>query len=245
MPKIGPLIYLATTLVFGLTTLWPTPAVSSEGFSWPVGCIPGISCTGWQFRIGYPDVDRAGRSSKCGPPGYLGHMGTDIVVSSVDQGVSVLAAADGIVRWIEDGKFDRCPNAEQKDCDDSLRSMIPLGAQGTSLGFNAGNFVVVEHTGADGRYLTFYAHLRRGSLNVVPGQPVTRGQKIALVASSGNSQVPHLHFGVYRQNGSVYKPVDPWKGPCNLAMPDGLWETEPPYQKNYAHQAPAGASPLR
>lgn len=222
-------------IISALTLLSACSSAAAESFSWPIGCVPGINCSGWQFRIGYPDIERAGRSSKCGPPGYPGHLGTDIVVSAVDQMVPVLAAADGIVRWVEDGKFDRCPNDSQGDCDDRTRSRLPLSdGETASLGFNAGNYAVIEHIRPDGRFLTLYAHLRSGSLSVLPGALVVRGQQIATVGSSGNSQVPHLHFGVYRQSGSSYTPIDPWRGPCNTAQPDGLWESEPPYQKLYA-----------
>jgi murein DD-endopeptidase MepM/ murein hydrolase activator NlpD len=38
------------------------------------------------------------------------------------------------------------------------------------------------------------AHLRRGSLRVRVGDPVTAGQPLAECGNSGNSTEPHLHF---------------------------------------------------
>lgn len=207
-------------------------SAEEPGFSWPISCVPGVDCAGTHFRIGYPDVSGTGLSFACSKPGYLGHQGTDIVVSSVEQGVHALAAADGVVRWTADGRFDRCPSDTEHDCDEQEKSELSSGNnKGATLGFNAGNFVMVEHTMADTRYLTLYAHLRKGSLTVAPGQKIVRGQHLGDVASSGNSQIPHLHFGVYKAEGGMYRPVDPWKGTCN-ATSEGLWVSAVPYRTN-------------
>lgn len=56
-----------------------------------------------------------------------------------------------------------------------------------------GNHIVLAHD--DGTYST-YAHLKRGSLRVDPGQRVEAGQIIAACGNSGNSTEPHLHFQV-------------------------------------------------
>lgn len=209
-----------------------TASAEESGFSWPISCIPGIDCTGTHFRIGYPDVGGTGLSYACSKPGYLGHQGTDIVVSSIEQGVRTLAAADGVVRWTENGRFDRCPDDTEHDCDEQEKSGLPPGNdKGATLGFNAGNFVVIEHTLDNTRYLTLYAHLRKGSLAVTPGQKITRGQYLGDVASSGNSQIPHLHFGVYKAEGAMYRPVDPWKGSCNTSS-EGLWTSAVPYRSD-------------
>lgn len=205
-------------------------AAEDAGFSWPISCVPGVDCAGTHFRIGYPDVGGTGLSYACSKPGYLGHQGTDIVVSSVEQGVHALAAADGVVRWTADGRFDHCPSDTEHDCDEQEKSDLATGrGTGATLGFNAGNFVVVEHTLGSIRYLTLYAHLRKGSLTVAQGQKVVRGQHLGDVASSGNSQIPHLHFGVYKAEGTMYRPVDPWKGACNTSS-DGLWASTTPYR---------------
>lgn len=224
----------AFSLYFLCLLLCCAPAASAEenGFSWPISCIPGVDCAGTHFRIGYPDVGGTGLSFACSKPGYLGHQGTDIVVSSVEQGVKALAAADGIVRWTADGRFDHCPNEAEHDCDEQEKSELTSErGKGATLGFNAGNFVVVEHIRDDARYLTLYAHLRKGSLKVAPGQKLVRGQHVGDVASSGNSQIPHLHFGVYKAEGAMYRPVDPWKGACNTSS-DGLWAFSVPYRSD-------------
>jgi len=45
----------------------------------------------------------------------------------------------------------------------------------------------------EGQYV-LYAHLRPGSIRVKPGDQVRRGDVIAEVGNSGQSDAPHLHF---------------------------------------------------
>ncbi|MEU5880655.1 M23 family metallopeptidase [Spirillospora sp. NPDC047279] len=58
-------------------------------------------------------------------------------------------------------------------------------------GFLFGNHLIIDL--GDGTYAAF-AHLRRGSLRVKPGDRVRAGDHIADVGNSGNSSEPHLHF---------------------------------------------------
>ena len=64
-----------------------------------------------------------------------------------------------------------------------------------------GNYVVIAH--GDG-FLTLYGHLDR--IEVSPGEPVSQGQQIGLLGSTGWSTGPHVHFEI-RKNG-VY--TDPY-----------------------------------
>jgi urea transporter len=84
----------------------------------------------------------------------------------------VLAAADGTVVAVENDVPDNA-----------------IGAM--DLDRNWGNHVLVQH-GA-GLY-SLVAHLARGSVKVVKGQYVRRGEVIGLCGSSGRSPRPHLHF---------------------------------------------------
>lgn len=56
--------------------------------------------------------------------------------------------------------------------------------------FVLGNHVIVDH--GDGVFAA-YAHLRRGSLHVRPGDRVGAGEPLGEVGNSGNTTEPHLH----------------------------------------------------
>lgn len=63
-----------------------------------------------------------------------------------------------------------------------------------------GNCIVIDH--GNGLW-TLYAHIQNGGLLVDEGDKVNRGDKIALVGSTGNSTGPHLHFEVRKNEVSV------------------------------------------
>ena len=55
----------------------------------------------------------------------------------------------------------------------------------------AGNHVLIDH--GNGEY-TLLAHLRRGSVEVKPGEIVRAGQPVGRCGNSGNTSEPHLHM---------------------------------------------------
>ena len=71
---------------------------------------------------------------------------------------------------------------------------------GVSGGY--GNLVKIDHGNG---MQTYYAHCSK--LLVSQGQHVSKGEKIALVGSTGNSTGPHLHFEVII-NGNCVNPLD-------------------------------------
>jgi hypothetical protein len=212
------------------------------GLAWPIECTLGVDC-----QVTYPDIDGDGKAFDCGLPGYEGHQGTDISIgwSKMDEGTDVYAAADGEVLWVFDGKYDRCPDAKEPDCQKPGEPMGPdvdagfmvctsasdaycLGTKYTTgcyFCFWGGNVVVLRHPGHPEVFATRYDHLRKGSIVVTAGQKVSRGQKLAQVGSAGNSTGPHLHFEVW--SGGFYVLADPWAGPCGPNKDHSLWEKQP------------------
>lgn len=93
-------------------------------------------------------------------------------------GKEILAVADGVIESARDGLPDE-----------------PAGKapEGMTLDRAAGNYIV-QDIGA-GSY-ALYAHLKPGSLRIKKGDMVRRGQTIALLGNSGNSDGPHLHFHI-------------------------------------------------
>jgi len=65
-----------------------------------------------------------------------------------------------------------------------------------------GNTIVVDHMNG---YISLYAHLMDGGINVGCGQIVYGGSTIGYMGSTGNSSGSHLHFEI-RYNGA---PVNP------------------------------------
>lgn len=213
----------------------------SEKLAWPVACTIGETC---MSPIGYPDIDGDWAAFDCGDPGYLGHIGTDISNLDATPGTDILAAADGQVVWVLDGRFDDCvlsisehpdcaepslepgPNVVSGylNCTDS-RPEFCEGSSGSESCYwctYGGNQIAIRHYGTPGVFATTYDHLKLGSATVSPGDWVTKGQKIAEMGSAGRSTGAHLHFGVW---GSGYgQLVDPWAGPCGPNTTETLWE---------------------
>jgi hypothetical protein len=93
-------------------------------------------------------------------------------------GVPVYAVADGRVVNLYDKAEEQTPGQPK-------RGIVP-----ENIG---GNMLVVDIGG--GNY-AFFAHLQPGSLRVKLNDHVKRGQIIALLGNTGNSDAPHLHFHV-------------------------------------------------
>ncbi|MCI5060116.1 MAG: M23 family metallopeptidase [Alphaproteobacteria bacterium] len=129
---------------------------------------------------------------------YDSHKGTDFALpdaKAMEEGVDVLAAADGIVQKIRDGEPDLwADEAKLKEIQDARKE--------------CGNAVLIDHGSAR---QTIYCHLKKNSIVVKKGQEVTRGEKIAQVGLSGFTQFPHLHFGVIWENAII----DPFTGQTN------------------------------
>jgi murein DD-endopeptidase MepM/ murein hydrolase activator NlpD len=95
-------------------------------------------------------------------------------------GADVFAVADAQVVSVRDG----IPDIEPFD-PDRLKSLT-----GETLGGNA----IVLDLGND--LFAFYGHLQPGSIVVREGDQVRKGQVLARLGSSGNSDAPHLHFQI-------------------------------------------------
>lgn len=85
-----------------------------------------------------------------------------------------------------------------------------------SIASGYGNLVILEHTG---NIETYYAHLE--SIDVAPGDQVTKGQIIGRVGNTGNSTGPHLHF-------EIRAPIDPAPHLIPLTEPEAPAESEAP-----------------
>jgi murein DD-endopeptidase len=94
-------------------------------------------------------------------------------------GADVLAVADGRVVEVHDGIPENDPTASSKAVPITLKTV-------------GGNYVILNI----GSAYVFYAHLQPGSLTVRRGAQVRRGQVLAKLGNSGQSDAPHLHLHV-------------------------------------------------
>jgi murein DD-endopeptidase MepM/ murein hydrolase activator NlpD len=135
---------------------------------------PRARPTRYAYRLPYP------RGSKFsvlqGFHGTFSHRGSNEFAVDFDCPVAtpVLAARDGIV----------------------VASNSAAQGAGTTpefLDYKRTNFVIVAH---DDGTLGEYMHLAPSGVEVVPGQRVARGDRLALSGNTGYSSTPHLHFQV-------------------------------------------------
>jgi hypothetical protein len=151
----------------------------------------------------------------CGDRTYdadtFNHNGTDYNVvqfpwlSMQNEGLVVVAAADGVIIDRHDGEPDQ-------NC-------------GFDLGADA-NLVVLRHSD---NTIGIYAHFKSGTVtprNV--GHNVEQGDYLGVIGSSGISSGPHLHFGVQDRFDNL---LDPYAGECNALNPESFWAEQEAYRE--------------
>ncbi len=181
--------FLLTALVAANAVAQPAPP--DGGFSLPLACALGVDC----WVINYPDTAAGSRvrDFACGVRSYQGHKGTDFAIpdeAAMARGVSVLAAASGVVKRARDRVIDR-----------RLRTDVD---RRNVAGKECGNGLVIDHGGG---WETQYCHMKQGSLSVRPGDAVVRGAKLGKVGLSGKTEFPHLHVSV-RLGGKTLDPAN-------------------------------------
>jgi len=103
--------------------------------------------------------------------------------SYVDYGTPVYAVADGTVTSTEDDMDANVPGV--------LPASDPVLAAKLTVENIDGNHIIMD---IGGGVYAMYAHFIKGSLLVKPGDKVTKGQQIAQLGNTGNSNAPHMHF---------------------------------------------------
>lgn len=177
-------------------------------FALPIDCRPGRDC--WVPNYVDAQPGKGARDYAGGVRTYENHKGVDFAIRdqhAMTAGVTVRAAAGGVVRAIRDAMADV-----------DYKLLKPE----TIKGRECGNAVVVQH---DPDWRTQYCHMRAGSVAVVRGQRIKAYATLGLVGLSGKTEFPHLHFMIFYKDN----PVDPFTG---LTVNDGtkvagnLWRDE-------------------
>ena len=117
--------------------------------------------------------------------------------------ISAVAAAPGTIIARIDGNFDR-------EC---------TGANDTP------NYLFVQHSNGT---VAWYLHLKNGSLTPKGiGASVLTGEYLGLVASSGASTGPHLHFELRASSAGNAGVLDPFQTSCQNSA--SSWAQQRPY----------------
>lgn len=188
-----------------LVTLALASPAGAFDLVFPVDCTLGATCYIQQYPDHDPGPDAADYT--CGPLSYDGHDGTDIALATradMAAGVTVWAAAPGIVKGVRDGVADFEPAIAGKEC---------------------GNGVVVDHGQG---WETQYCHLKQGSVRVQTGDRVDAKTALGQIGQSGQAAFPHLHLSV-RQDGRKLDPFAPDAKACGAAGGD-LWAQDLPHE---------------
>ncbi|MDH3651215.1 MAG: M23 family metallopeptidase, partial [Saprospiraceae bacterium] len=145
----------------------------------------------------------------CGARTYNGHRGMDYDTWPFpwyiyeNDFVEVIAAEGGTIIGKSDGNDD-----DHCSCSGSW------------------NAVYIQHTDGSGAW---YGHLKKNSLTSKGiGETVSKGEYLGVLASSGCSTQPHLHFEVYDALDNL---VDPYQGPCNTLNSQSWWANQKPYRE--------------
>jgi murein DD-endopeptidase MepM/ murein hydrolase activator NlpD len=208
--------------------LLPPTTTTSVTYNFPLRLAPGLPDYAG-FRVSaFSDHNAASGQVldyNGGTRTYDGHRGTDYALSpfgwnKLDAGaVEVIAAADGTILLKS--------NTDPTDHNCNVSSPDPW------------NYVALVH--ADGR-LTIYGHMRYNSLTSKGiGETVTQGEYLGLVASSGNSSGPHLHFEARFGSYSSSEWIDPYAGPHS--QPESLWTSQRPYVDSAVNKVATHSAP--
>jgi murein DD-endopeptidase MepM/ murein hydrolase activator NlpD len=121
--------------------------------------------------------DKLQRIDRMSSPAHIGKLrnAIDFIVA---ENTPVLAAADGVVTFVNDNSNIGGPSIEY---------------------WHGSNFIVIQHPNSE---YSRYDHLAHRSAVVRTGQYIKRGQVIARVGMTGFTYVAHLHFQVFVFTGN-------------------------------------------
>ncbi|HWG99320.1 MAG TPA: M23 family metallopeptidase [Pilimelia sp.] len=161
----------------GAGCLPATPSPGPPVTAGAVGCDPQeVSAQGWARPVPGP----VGSGFRTGD--RPDHDGVDI---AAPRGTPVRAASAGVVVTVMcnvDGSADP-PDRRPSACD----------RDGSPDVGGCGWYAEIRHRGG---IVSRYCHMSRAPV-VRVGQPVSAGQPIGMVGTSGNSSGPHLHFEIH------------------------------------------------
>jgi murein DD-endopeptidase MepM/ murein hydrolase activator NlpD len=189
--------------------------VTSFGF--PLKKADGLDWNNFYAISGFYDQDPSFNiigDYSCSNRTYDGHKGVDIFtwpfawyLVENDLVEVITAAAGTIVGKLDGNDHDNC-NFENETW----------------------NAIYIMHS--DGS-MAWYGHMKNNSLTEKGiGSTVTKGEYLGIVASSGYSSGPHLHFEIFEDSNDDTSWIDPYQGNCNNLNNQSWWDDQEPYRES-------------
>lgn len=183
----------------------------TTSFAWPLRKTAALDFNNYYATSNFVDHNTGSGITdyNCDSRSYDGHNGIDIITWPFawymydNDMVEIIAAAPGTIIGKDDGQAD-----DHCSCSGTW------------------NAVYVQHT--DGS-IAWYGHLKNSSLTTkTVGQTVSTGEYLGVLASSGCSTAPHLHFEVYETTPyNAANRIDPYQGTCNSYNTTSWWANQP------------------
>ncbi|WP_170137767.1 M23 family metallopeptidase [Chitinophaga dinghuensis] len=129
-----------------------------------------------RFAIDFIKLDNLGRYA---------NGDNDVVKNWYGYGAEVLAVSDGTISATRDDFQESSTLSNHPECPAEK-------ATGNYISLDLGN-----------NCIAFYEHLKPGSIKVVAGQQVKKGDVIAAVGFTGQTTGPHLHFHIADQHSAL------------------------------------------
>ncbi len=129
-----------------------------------------------RFAIDFIKLDKLGKYA---------NGDNDVVKNWYGYGAEVLAVSDGIVSATKDDFPESNTLSGHPECPAEKAT---------------GNYISID---IGKNCIAFYEHLKPGSIKVVPGQKVKKGDVIAAIGFTGQTTGPHLHFHVANQQSAL------------------------------------------
>jgi len=191
-------------------------------FDWPLRMINNQQFLNYYFISNYVDHDpnatgvQYGASNldyNCGNRTYdtnsgYNHQGIDIALWPFkwymynNDVIEVVAAEAGTIIGKDDGNID-----DNCSCIGNWNGIYIMHADGSQA---------------------WYGHMKTNMFTTKGvGDTVVKGEFLGVVASSGCSTDPHLHFEIYDASNNL---IDPYAGPCNSMNSTSWWSNQQAYQ---------------
>ncbi|MBA4054008.1 MAG: hypothetical protein C0490_04785 [Marivirga sp.] len=122
---------------------------------------------------------------KLNSQGQYARGDNDLILNWIGYNDDILAVADGVVASVRNDFKESL----------TLKDHPAYPAEKAS-----GNYIAID-IGKD--LVVFYEHLKPGSIKVMPGQRVRKGETIASLGFTGQTTGPHLHFHVADKNAPL------------------------------------------